>query len=134
MGTVVTYSRTKRFFGRTLAKMAPFLRDNGYCGYINLNTIVNERGIWPIEFTCRFGYPGYAILDPLQKTKWADLFRAKLDRSTLRFDIEPGFSVGIVITTPPFPYYRERSACRLCSKETCRRRSDVDICTTARLG
>ena len=104
MGTVVTYSRTKRFFDRTLAKMAPLLRANGYCGYINLNTIVNEEGIWPLEFTCRFGYPGYAILDPLQKTSWADLFRVMLTRSALRFDTEPGFAVGIVITTPPFPY------------------------------
>src|SRR5262249_1173937 len=32
MGTVVTYSRSKRFFDRTLAKMAPLLRKNGYCG------------------------------------------------------------------------------------------------------
>jgi phosphoribosylamine--glycine ligase len=107
MGTVVTYSRSKRFFDRTLAKMVPLLRANGYCGYINLNTIVNEAGIWPLEFTCRFGYPGYAILDPLQKTPWADLFRAMLTRSTLMFDTEPGFAVGIVITTPPFPYYRD---------------------------
>ena len=107
MGTVVTYSRSKRFFDRTLAKMVPLLRANGYCGYINLNTIVNEAGIWPLEFTCRFGYPGYAILDPLQKTPWADLFRAMLTRSTLMFDTEPGFAVGIVITTPPFPYSRD---------------------------
>ena len=107
MGTVVTYSRTKSFFDRTLGRMATLLRENGYCGYINLNTIVNERGIWPLEFTCRFGYPGCAILDPLQRTKWADLFRAILNRSTLQFDFEPGFAVGIVITTPPFPYYRE---------------------------
>jgi phosphoribosylamine--glycine ligase len=107
MGTVVTYSRSKRFFDRTLAKMAPLLRQNRYCGYINLNTIVNEDGIWPLEFTCRFGYPGYAILDSLQKTSWADLFRAMLTRSTLRFDAESGFAVGIVITTPPFPYYRD---------------------------
>jgi len=107
MGTVVTYSRSKRFFDRTLAKVVPLLRANGYCGYINLNTIVNEAGIWPLEFTCRFGYPGYAILDPLQKTPWADLFRAMLTRSTLMFDTEPGFAVGIVITTPPFPYYRD---------------------------
>jgi phosphoribosylamine--glycine ligase len=107
MGTVVTYSRTKPFFDLTLGKMTNHLRENGYCGYINLNTIVNQRGIWPLEFTCRFGYPGYAILDPLQRTKWGDLFRAILNGSSLQFKTEPGFAVGIVITTPPFPYDRE---------------------------
>jgi phosphoribosylamine--glycine ligase len=107
MGTVVTYSRSKRFFDRTLTRMTPLLRENGYCGYINLNTIVNDQGIWPLEFTCRFGYPGYAILDPLQRTSWADLFRAMQNRSTLHFETEPGFSLGIVITTPPFPYCRD---------------------------
>jgi phosphoribosylamine--glycine ligase len=107
MGTVVTYSRTNSFFDRTLAKMAPLLRENGYCGYINLNTIVNDKGIWPLEFTCRFGYPGYAILEPLQRTPWAELFKTILSRSSLRFETEPGFAVGIVVTTPPFPYYRD---------------------------
>lgn len=107
MGTVVTYSRSKRFFDRTLGKMRPLLKENGYCGYINLNTMVNDSGIWPLEFTCRFGYPGYAILAPLQRTSWADLFRLMLERNATRFDTEPGFAVGIVITTPPFPYYRE---------------------------
>ena len=110
MGTVVTYSRSKGFFDRTLGKMRPLLKENGYCGYINLNTMVNESGIWPLEFTCRFGYPGYAILDPLQRTSWADLFRLMLERNAIRFETEPGFAVGIVITTPPFPYYREHVA------------------------
>jgi phosphoribosylamine--glycine ligase len=107
MGTVVTYSRSKGFFDRTLRKMRPLLKENGYCGYINLNTMVNETGIWPLEFTCRFGYPGYAILDPLQRTSWADLFRLMIGRTATRFDTQPGFAVGIVITTPPFPYNRE---------------------------
>ena len=107
MGTVVTYCGTDNFFDRTLAKMGPLLKQNGYCGYINLNTIVNEKGIWPLEFTCRFGYPGYAILDPLQRTPWADLFRSMLDRSATHFEVESGFCVGIVITTPPYPYSRE---------------------------
>jgi phosphoribosylamine---glycine ligase len=107
MGTVVTYSRTKRFFDRTLAKMRHLLKENGYCGYINLNTMANDRGIWPLEFTCRFGYPGYAILDPLQRTSWADLFKSMIERSVSRFETEPGFAVGIVVTTPPFPYSRE---------------------------
>jgi phosphoribosylamine--glycine ligase len=107
MGTVVTYTRSKTFFDRTLGKMRPLLKEHGYCGYINLNTMVNERGIWPLEFTCRFGYPGHAILDPLQRTPWGDLFRAMIERNDRRFDTEPGFAVGIVITTPPFPYSRE---------------------------
>jgi phosphoribosylamine--glycine ligase len=106
MGTVVTYDRTRRFHDLTLGRMAPLLRQHGYCGYINLNTIVNEDGIWPLEFTCRFGYPGYAILDSIQQTPWADLFRSMITRSHDRFATQPGFSVGIVMTTPPFPYSR----------------------------
>ncbi|MGI3900000.1 MAG: phosphoribosylamine--glycine ligase [Janthinobacterium lividum] len=106
MGTVVTYDRSTTFFDLTLARMAPLLRQHGYCGYINLNTIVNERGIWPLEFTCRFGYPGYAILDPLQTTSWSALFKAMVTRSGLRFETAPGFAVGIVVTTRPFPFIR----------------------------
>jgi len=106
MGTVVTYERSRGFFERTLGRMEPLLREHGHCGYVNLNTIVNERGIWPLEFTCRFGYPGFAILTPLQKTAWGDLFAAMVSRSTSGFATRPGFSVGIVLTLPPFPYPR----------------------------
>jgi phosphoribosylamine---glycine ligase len=106
MGTVVTYERTGRFHDLTLGRMEALLREGGYCGYINLNTIVNEQGIWPLEFTCRFGYPGYAILDPLQETPWSELFHSMVTRSATSFVTAPGFAVGIVITTPPFPYAR----------------------------
>ena len=74
MGTIVTYDRTARFHELTLGRMEPCCASNGYCGYINLNTIVNEQGIWPLEFTCRFGYPGYAILDPLQVPRGPSCF------------------------------------------------------------
>ncbi len=107
MGTVATYKRTERFFDMTLGRMAPLLKANGYLGYINLNTIVNEGGIWPLEFTCRFGYPGFAVLEPLQATGWADLFGGMVKRTLTDFAVRPGFSVGIVLTTPPFPYTRE---------------------------
>jgi phosphoribosylamine--glycine ligase len=108
MGTVVTYDRTDAFFRRTLARMESRLRAHRHVGYVNLNTIVNERGIWPLEFTCRFGYPGYAVLAPLQQTGWGELFRAMATRSTTRFETRPGFCTGVVMTTPPFPYTRKQ--------------------------
>ncbi|MFI4950851.1 MAG: hypothetical protein ACHP7A_07410 [Caulobacterales bacterium] len=108
MGTVVTFQDTDRFFDATLAKVADRLRAAGHVGYVNLNTIVNEAGIWPLEFTCRFGYPGYSILAPLQVTPWSQLLRAMATGTATRLQTAPGYGVGVVVSTPPFPYSRKQ--------------------------
>lgn len=108
MGTVATFAASERFFERTLRRLEPFLSSSGHVGWVNLNTIVNERGIWPLEFTCRFGYPGFAVLGPLQATGWGDLLELMLDPASEEFAAVPGFSTGIVVTTPPFPYSRKQ--------------------------
>lgn len=110
MGTVVTYEHTDRFFDLTLAKLADRLRAEGHVGYVNLNTIVNEDGVWPLEFTCRFGYPGYSILSPLQRTPWSSLLRAMATGAAMRMETAPGYAAGVVVTTPPFPYSRKEVA------------------------
>jgi phosphoribosylamine--glycine ligase len=107
MGTVVSFRGSDDFFDRTLGRMAVHLRRHGHVGYVNLNTIVNEAGVWPLEFTCRFGYPGFAILSPLQLSAWGDLLRAMVTGAPVTMATADGFGVGIVITTPPFPYSRE---------------------------
>lgn len=104
MGTVVSYRGAQKLMSETLAKLAPRLREDGYCGYVNLNTIVNDNGIWPLEFTARFGYPGTAILGTLHEESWGTLFRRLIDRSSTRFATRSGFAVGIVLSVPPFPY------------------------------
>jgi phosphoribosylamine--glycine ligase len=108
MGTVVTYARSRRFFEQTLLPTEQLLREHRHRGYVNLNTIVNEAGIWPLEFTCRFGYPGFAILTPLQKSSWGELLAAMTGKPLPAFETRPGFCVGIVLTTPPFPYPRSQ--------------------------
>lgn len=104
MGTVVSYRDSERLFDRTLAKLRPALAAAKHCGYININTIVNDDGIWPLEFTCRFGYPGFAICEALHAESWATILQRMTSGTASTFNTHAGFAVGVVLTVPPFPY------------------------------
>ncbi len=104
MGTIVSYRGSEKLFAASLAKMAPLLREGGYCGYINLNMIVNEKGLWPLEFTSRFGYPGFAICEALHGEDWERIFQRMLRQDGLQVATRAGYAAGVVLTVPPFPY------------------------------
>ena len=55
------WSEPNRVFSATLAKMESRLRRERFAGYIDVNCIVNSNGIYPLEFTSRFGYPTIMI-------------------------------------------------------------------------
>ena len=107
MGTLATYDASEPLFAATLDRLASRFAEAGHVGYVNLNMIVNERGIWPLEFTCRFGNPGFAVLAALQPDGWGDLLGRMAgghpDSPPEPFATRPGWSVAIVLTTPPFP-------------------------------
>lgn len=105
MGTLASYEGAERLFAATLARVAPALAAHRHMGYVNLNLIVGERDgtPWPLEFTCRFGNPGFAVLAALQRDGWGDLFARMARGTATRFAHEPGFSVAVVLTVPPFP-------------------------------
>ena len=105
MGTVATFRGSEALFDATLGPLEDRLQEAGHVGWVNLNMIVNEDGVWPLEFTCRFGYPGFAVLEPLQATGWADLFASML-RGGTELPTNDGFSLCVVLSTPPFPLAR----------------------------
>lgn len=104
MGTIVSYRDSQRLFDAVLAPLAPLLAGGGYCGYINVNLIANEAGLWPLEFTSRFGYPGFAICEALHREPWERIFLRLLRRDALQLATADGFACGVVLTVPPFPY------------------------------
>jgi phosphoribosylamine--glycine ligase len=104
MGTIVSYRDSQRLFDAVLAPLAPLLADGGYCGYINVNLIANAAGLWPLEFTSRFGYPGFAICEVLHREPWERIFLRLLRRDDLQLATRDGFACGVVLTVPPFPY------------------------------
>ena len=87
----------------TLGRLAPVFAEAGHVGYVNLNLIVDERGPLPLEFTCRFGNPGFAVLAAAQCDGWGELFRRMAEGGFDRFETRPGWSVAVVLTVPPFP-------------------------------
>jgi phosphoribosylamine--glycine ligase len=107
MGTVATFTGADRLFEAALQPLEPLFRQAGHVGWVNLNTIINEDAVWPLEFTCRFGYPGFAVLEPLQAISWAGLFELLLSPGSSTFPVRDGFSTCVVLTTPPMPLSRK---------------------------
>jgi phosphoribosylamine---glycine ligase len=104
MGTSMFWSGPNKIFNSTLKKMEPKLASEGYVGYIDINCIVNGNGIYPLEFTSRFGYPTISIQGDGMLNPIGDFFYqlAKGEKTNLK--VKSGFQVGARIVTPPFPY------------------------------
>ncbi|MDD5749599.1 MAG: phosphoribosylglycinamide synthetase C domain-containing protein [Patescibacteria group bacterium] len=104
MGTSMFWSDPNKIFNQTLKKMENILRREKYTGYIDLNCIVNGNGIYPLEFTARFGYPTIqiqmeGILMPISDFLY-EIAVGKLKT----FKAKSGFQVGVRLVVPPYPY------------------------------
>jgi phosphoribosylamine--glycine ligase len=104
MGTAMYWSQPNRIFNQTLKKMEDKLREEGYVGYIDLNCIVNSQGIYPLEFTARFGYPTISIQQEGVTTPMGELLAALARGEKIELKARSGFQVGVRIVVPPFPF------------------------------
>lgn len=105
MGTVMKYVGESQLADQVLRPLEPELFRQGYTGYIDVAVIVDERGRpWPLEFTCRFGYPLWAIQQVLHPDKAEWMLNLVQGRDTFKplYDV----AVGVVMGLPDFPFCR----------------------------
>jgi phosphoribosylamine--glycine ligase len=104
MGTSMFWSEPNRIFTQTLRKLESRLAEERYVGYIDLNCIVNANGIYPLEFTARFGYPTIFIQQEGITMPMGEFFYGMASGTLKNFKTKSGFQVGVRIVVPPFPF------------------------------
>lgn len=102
MGTLMFWSKPNTLFRNTLEKMKPALSESGYVGYVDINCIANGKGIYPLEFTSRFGYPTIqiqqeGIIMPLGEWLYRLAAGEEFEIKTKR-----GFQIGVRILVPTY--------------------------------
>lgn len=116
MGSSMFWTSDSALFDRTLAKFAPTLAKTGFRGHIDINCIVNGNGIYPLEFTSRFGFPQVFIQRAGITEPIGELLYGIAKGTKTQFQTKKGFQVGAFMVVPPFPY-DDRKTFELFSKD-----------------
>ena len=105
MHTTIRFRKAKdsKIFQETLEKIRPYLQQLDYRGCIDINAKVNEKGVYFLEFTNRFGSPSTSGHLPLLKTKWGDFLKAMADGNQINAKTDYRWLVIALLCTTPFP-------------------------------
>ncbi len=109
MGTSMFWTRRTNLFEETVGKLEGWLADEGYVGSIDLNCIVNETGIYPLEFTPRFGYPTITLQEEAFESPTGEFFYELAHGRDPDLQVHGGYQVGVRVVLPPFPFDDEKT-------------------------
>lgn len=104
MGTSMFWTYENPIFEATLGKMEHTLAKENYIGHIDINSIVNGNGIYPLEFTCRFGFPQIFIQRAGIQEPMGEFLYKLAGGHDFTIRTKKGFQVGVLMVVPPFPY------------------------------
>jgi phosphoribosylamine---glycine ligase len=104
MGTSMFWTENNPIFQATLKKFETILSKEKFVGHIDINCIVNGHGIFPLEFTSRFGYPQIFIQRAGMSEPIGNMLYKLANGENFKIATKKGFQVGAYIVVPPFPY------------------------------
>ncbi|WP_242493297.1 phosphoribosylamine--glycine ligase, partial [Haloarcula hispanica] len=104
MGTSMFWAGRNELFAETLGKVEGWLADEGYVGSIDINCIVNEDGIYPLEFTPRFGYPTITLQEESFESETGQFFLDLANGRDPELEVHRGYQVAVRVVLPPFPF------------------------------
>lgn len=116
MGSSMFWSNDSPIFDATLKKFEATFAKGNYIGHIDLNCIVNGNGIYPLEFTSRFGYPQILIQRAGITEPMGNFFYNLAQGQKFQIKVKKGFQVGVFMVVPPFPY-EDKKTFKLFSKD-----------------
>jgi len=108
MGTSMFWAGRNRLFAETLGRLEGWLAMEGYVGSIDVNCIVNAEGIYPLEFTPRFGYPTIALQEESFETPTGAFFSDLAHRRRPDLRVHRGYQIAVRVVLPPFPFDDEK--------------------------
>jgi phosphoribosylamine--glycine ligase len=103
-GNLVFYLREDaELYKQGLEKMKPYLKKIGYCGMIDLNTIVTINGIYGLEWTPRFGYDASATLINMYGGNFGEMMLKIATGQVPDQSWKGEFGASARISIPPYP-------------------------------
>ncbi len=117
--TVMRYLKAddSNLFQDTLDKFRPLLKKIDYRGDFDINTIVNEKGAYFLEFTPRMGNPASSGQIAIQKTPWGEFLKSVADgKQVADFQYNKGYCIVSWLYTKPFPAMKLSALKKLADK------------------
>ena len=109
MGTSTYWTKNSPLFENTLLKTKEKLAASKYVGYIDLNCIANSKGIFPLEWTSRFGYPTISIQMEGVTSEWGAFLADIAQGKQAQLKTKKGYQIGVVVAIPPFPFEDDKA-------------------------
>lgn len=106
MGTLMWYdgNEKNKLFQETLARLKPYLQSINFKGDFDIDFIINEDKIYPLEVTARFGWPAVQLQSEIHNSPWGEFLKAMADGKPYDLKYKKGFGIVFLAATPPFPY------------------------------